>query len=343
MSPHSASLPEGNCVVSSIADSNCFGDSSSVPCGVLSKRKRTEVHRVSMTNEEVVDAANYAFSRMHGGEESCSQWGSNTGASPQESDCVPSINVEPTDTSTIPIPHSAPNRNSSRIVGKGPRFHLRKRKKPPSISDESNSSSLLAGSYNSAFLSGLFADVAKASEPSSSPVCANQVVSRTRPTVPRSMSRCAKSFKSFHPFDIFSDQPCSSSPSPTQEDLLETLPDFPFLPTSVSESSCSSGNLTPSVSAAALKTGNTTEVADGDKNVGAYGWFVEMDESRSNEEQSIALHVISAPASECYSPVAVTNLAFRAPTSPKRPTEQEAEVEFALAADTVDDVLGDFF
>ena len=40
--------------------------------------------------------------------------------------------------------------------------------------------------------------------------------------------------------------------------------------------------------------------------------------------------------------VSSENLAFQAPTAPKGPA-QEAEVEWAQAADTVDDVLGDFF
>jgi hypothetical protein len=51
----------------------------------------------------------------------------------------------------------------------------------------------------------------------------------------------------------------------------------------------------------------------------------------------------SHDAAPSYDSTASTDdLAFKAPTAPKA-TNYDAELEWAKAADTVDDVLGDFF
>jgi len=69
-------------------------------------------------------------------------------------------------------------------------------------------------------------------------------------------------------------------------------------------------------------------------NKAQYGWFVELDDN-DNEEAAYA-------AENCYKKSAGCDLAFKASTAPKR-SHYEDQVEWAYAADTVDDVLGDFF
>lgn len=61
----------------------------------------------------------------------------------------------------------------------------------------------------------------------------------------------------------------------------------------------------------------------------SYGWFVEMDDAD-----------FTVASADPYAPA--KDLAFSAHTAPKA-DNHDAEVEWAKAADTVDDVLGDFF
>jgi len=70
----------------------------------------------------------------------------------------------------------------------------------------------------------------------------------------------------------------------------------------------------------------------GGSNEGTYGWFVQTDDDHK--------HDLSRRASTTN--VAFEDLAFKAPTAPKR-VDDNAEVEWARAADTVDDVLRDLF
>lgn len=65
---------------------------------------------------------------------------------------------------------------------------------------------------------------------------------------------------------------------------------------------------------------------------GTYGWFVQTDDEHDHE-------VCKAYST---SSAAFDDLAFKAPTAPKR-VNDNAEVEWARAADTVDDVLRDLF
>jgi len=69
----------------------------------------------------------------------------------------------------------------------------------------------------------------------------------------------------------------------------------------------------------------------------SYGWFVEMDEGDDSE-------TIIDPyfrSKDEYS-LSKNELAFKASTAPKR-SKYDEDVAYAHAADTVDDVLGDFF
>jgi hypothetical protein len=111
----------------------------------------------------------------------------------------------------------------------------------------------------------------------------------------------------------------SSSPKGT-----ETGPVFPQLPATVSATSCKS-TLTRKVSDLQTSLAENTEKE-------SYGWFVEMDEEYAHDTTTPVYESSSSPH----------DLAFQAPTAPKA-ANYDAELEWAKAADTVDDVLGDFF
>lgn len=100
---------------------------------------------------------------------------------------------------------------------------------------------------------------------------------------------------------------------------------FPNLPATVSDSSCSAGLTRGSQ----IKHGSSPEKQQQHKE--SFGWFVDLDDHQTNEGR---------PASS-YS-ATCCDLAFQAPTAPHA-THNDAEVQWAKAADTVDDVLGDFF
>jgi hypothetical protein len=75
---------------------------------------------------------------------------------------------------------------------------------------------------------------------------------------------------------------------------------------------------------------------NGNEDEGDFGWYIDMEKDEEDE------------TSDNYQPVdpyasKTSQLAFSAPTAPKQTRSHDAELEYALAADTVDDVLGDFF
>lgn len=114
---------------------------------------------------------------------------------------------------------------------------------------------------------------------------------------------------------------------------------FPRLPPTVSESSCSSNNLTQTSVQAVPGPGTpSSHIAGSAKTRDTYGWFVDMD----LDEDSERADVISAAQESCKASHG-DDLSFKAFTAPKKPTQLDEEVEWAKAADTVDDVLGDFF
>lgn len=126
-----------------------------------------------------------------------------------------------------------------------------------------------------------------------------------------------------------SDEDCTnnniSSAIPAVEDAAKMA--FPNLPATVSDSSCNSG----------LTRANLVRQASNPENNStkeSFGWFVDLDVNDNNQ----------TPETNMFLPYAVStdSLAFQAPTAPKR-VNDDAELEWAQAADTVDDVLGDFF
>jgi len=126
--------------------------------------------------------------------------------------------------------------------------------------------------------------------------------------------------------------------------LIESLP-FPSIPPTVSSSSCSSNNLTQTAVPAAqvLETpgsiGNTTAPSlEGGMHDSkdTYGWFVDMDldlDDRNGDDVPNPYEKINEKDA----------LSFKAVTALKKTTDLDEEVEWAKAADTVDDVLGDLF
>jgi hypothetical protein len=265
----------------------------------------------------------------------------------------------------------------------------------------------------SAFLTGLFADVAQVQEKkqevfekgstiSSDPLNCSSNTAACRPAkksrvcLHHSMSRCGRSFKNLAaagkavepPTALFgnaADSPTgvadlvsdvnecpliprlskhdslhfqlrcvvgddlgaseSGSP-PSSSDAYRTVLEagelaFPNLPHAVSSSSCNT--LTRNLSD--LQT-SLTETRDGAKDE-AYGWFVAVDDLAGgpidpyrSAVDPYAKGTSSAIGGACATTVA--DLAFVAPTAPLA-VNQDDEVEWAKAADMVDDVLGDFF
>eukprot|EP00554_Chaetoceros_debilis_P000287 CAMPEP_0194086162 /NCGR_PEP_ID=MMETSP0149-20130528/20244_1 /TAXON_ID=122233 /ORGANISM="Chaetoceros debilis, Strain MM31A-1" /LENGTH=388 /DNA_ID=CAMNT_0038769197 /DNA_START=64 /DNA_END=1230 /DNA_ORIENTATION=+ len=138
---------------------------------------------------------------------------------------------------------------------------------------------------------------------------------------------------------------------------------FPTLPATVSSSSCSSNILTQtSVHAAQVletpkssvstNTGGFLFNLDGNKQKDSYGWFVDMDEERVHDR----LEEVAAASESCRAKTTVSGddelpgLTFSSKTThttgeTKEDTDMhlDSEVQWAKAADTVDDVLGAFF
>jgi len=243
-----------------------------------------------------------------------------------------------------------------------PRFNLRKR----SVKDGCEGENL--PSVNSAFLSCLFADVAKvqseeAGSPRTNPAVVECADDEARPvkksrlslnrSISRSISRCSKSFKNLEALqasptgimEVLSHTPsdvphfpllktdslqfqlkcvsqCPEEPSAISEAIFKAGElAFPHLPATVSNSSCST--LTRNLSDLQSSLAENEEKE-------SYGWFVVMDDELRT-------------AADPYAGADANKLAFEAPTAPNASGDQDAEVEWAKAADTVDDVLGDFF
>lgn len=100
-------------------------------------------------------------------------------------------------------------------------------------------------------------------------------------------------------------------------------PAFPHLPATISATSCNTLTRNQSDLQSSLAENSDKE---------SYGWFVEMDGEYARDTTP-AIYESSNKNND---------LAFKAHTAPKA-SNYDAELEWAKAADTVDDVLGDFF
>jgi hypothetical protein len=128
-----------------------------------------------------------------------------------------------------------------------------------------------------------------------------------------------------------------------------TMDRFPILPCPVSDSSCDHQKPTVSKMATTMK-GHTRSPAD-DSQQPAFGWFVDMDENNHHHGTIPDSHQGSVPTFQSNNKygsgttshtISKEDLAFHAPIAPKgKSALDDAEVEWAMAADMVDSVLGD--
>ena len=265
-----------------------------------------------------------------------------------------------------------------------PRINLRKR---PCASIKMTN----LDSVNSAFLLGLFADVAKASVPNSDEISQNRA-KKLRMGKSKSISRCERSLadlmrarndssESYPSTEscanantaIFNHAATSDTSSIRRDSSLQyqldcvttSIPStatsksadissatavvFPNLPATVSNSSYGNNMNTINHPASSpittlthvisdLQSSNTEKPSQILAN-DTYGWFVEM-EDESSATYSIFTPTSSLPLVNPY--FAPKDLAFTAQVAPKA-DNYDAELEWATAADTVDDVLGCFF
>ena len=279
----------------------------------------------------------------------------------------------------------------------GVRFTLRKRSNPSDREPQ-------LSSYNSDFLSGLFADVAKANvlsefnipqtdaETTASPPsrmvedlprpfkksrlslsscrsrasCMNLATMEVDLQSPKrvceisSVQKTEKTVVSPHPTEktcAFGPSSCAipkqdslsvqlgllegkdysaSSADPTKTTAFKdaAMLAFPNLPATISENSYSTG-LTRESLALHVPSSETATESSGASS--SFGWFVDLDDGDHRD-----LPCSGSKTAALTHAVSTDNLAFHAPTAPKR-TSDDSEIEWAQAADTVDSVLGDLF
>eukprot|EP00543_Licmophora_paradoxa_P001031 CAMPEP_0202446344 /NCGR_PEP_ID=MMETSP1360-20130828/4857_1 /ASSEMBLY_ACC=CAM_ASM_000848 /TAXON_ID=515479 /ORGANISM="Licmophora paradoxa, Strain CCMP2313" /LENGTH=304 /DNA_ID=CAMNT_0049062791 /DNA_START=40 /DNA_END=954 /DNA_ORIENTATION=- len=261
------------------------------------------------------------------------------------------------------VPNPLVNTDETRNVHEV-RINLRKRP-----AKENENTSFMLATCNSALLHGIFQDIAKASGETHDTMEQTrfdntQSVKRSRVTISRSISRCTKSFKCLNqvlhnnaeaPSSV--NQPWSEIPHSQQKpfsyrqhfvsgsstnqtsNVITNTTDvgklaFPHLPATVSNPSCSDlGTRLTQKPGQPLPATETNDESAKE----SYGWFVSME-----DEEDIEGDIIPQNVETLHSANSSSDLAFTAVTAPKR-VNYDAEIEWAKAADTVDDVLGCFF
>lgn len=221
-------------------------------------------------------------------------------------------------------------------------------------------------SYGSAFLSGIFADIAQSSDDQPQlgsavaqdcTVHAKTADPGSEPFTKKARTIASTSFgrqlKSHMALVGLSEGAVSEVSSPsvvpprlntsTQKiqvfnDQVRELqdmafPSLPQIPIIVSSSSCSS---------ASWQTMSPRPVAMGETNQNeqdslSYGWFVSTDDDEADNADRI-----EPSAAPMFLPDTKPDLAFKVITAPSA-VNQDLVVQQALAADTIDDVLGDLF
>mmetsp|Transcript_9075 Transcript_9075/g.13679 ORF Transcript_9075/g.13679 Transcript_9075/m.13679 type:complete len:312 (+) Transcript_9075:56-991(+) len=230
-----------------------------------------------------------------------------------------------------------------------------------------NQPSKFLSSYGSAFLSGIFADIAVTSDdpPQDGPAVAHydEVTAPThdsssKPCPKKARTTASTSFgrqpKSHMALPALAEGAISEALSPSvvsprpntstykNQDFNDQVrelqdmafPSLPQLPITVSSSSCSAASwqaLAPNPSA----MGESKK--EGEQDSPSYGWFVSADDDKSVTADQSEPYV--APT---FLPDTKPDLAFKALTAPHE-GNQDLVVQQALAADTIDDVLGDLF
>jgi len=117
---------------------------------------------------------------------------------------------------------------------------------------------------------------------------------------------------------------------------------FPILPSTVSDSSCESNNVTATGltrERCLIQHGSAPEITTSRKRCSkeSFGWFVDLDDTQDSSPFTGPTKSEKTTSSQA--------LAFQAPASPKEDATNhvQEEVDQAYAADTIDSVLGDFF
>ena len=218
-------------------------------------------------------------------------------------------------------------------------------------------------SYGSAFLSGIFADIAEASDEKSGASDPNADEPRNKKirTTPSALTlgRPSKSFKELAGLPDGTDNVASSVETPLVpfvvsprfnqstanihhfKDQVRELqgmafPSLPQIPNTISSSSFSSSNLNASSLTRGESQTSIAPALDQDSPESDFGWFVSTDDDADSDLiKERAMSVSTAPVFE--------DLAFKASKPAAGAVNQDTEVTQALAADTIDDVLGDFF
>lgn len=204
-------------------------------------------------------------------------------------------------------------------------------------------------SYGSAFLSGIFADIAEAqtgedvSPEPQDPSFSSYEPAPKKSRVPNPASKAFVALGSLvnGPEGVMSSSVVSPRPQTSTikiqlfNDQVRELQNLAFpslpglhLPATISTASCTAASVGAVV---------TPREGESDCDQESFGWFVSTDDEDANSEDS-------APTS-MFLPHSKPSLAFQAPIAPVPAVEENTDVEVqqALAADTIDDVLGDLF
>jgi len=219
-------------------------------------------------------------------------------------------------------------------------------------------------SYGSAFLSGIFADIADVSDdkqpqigfadhgadPTAKNIAHDNVSEpspkKARITASTSFGRQPKSIMALSclaegALSVVS-SPTVVSPRPNTSTLeiqifndqvreLQDMafPSLPQIPIAVSSSTCSSASQH-------VVTPRDVAMEEATQDGPSYGWFVSTDDDEADTADQ------NGPSASMFLPDTKPDLAFKAITAPHA-RNQDVEVQQALAADTIDDVLGDLF
>jgi hypothetical protein len=119
---------------------------------------------------------------------------------------------------------------------------------------------------------------------------------------------------------------------------------FPILPCTISESSCGDLPRLARAPPAPRPVDRTNSNGSLDES-SSFGWFVDTDEDL-DEPVSPSNGQVESSSNGLFDTKRINpgDLAYQAPTAPKgRSIQDDAEIEWAQAADTVDSVLGDMF
>ena len=136
----------------------------------------------------------------------------------------------------------------------------------------------------------------------------------------------------------------SSDAAHIVDQVLDTTLIFPCLPATISENSCSITNLTHMMPSSMNDSPSAMiSESEAETSKDTYGWFVTMDDESDNVHAIAPTTIADTVSDYRSSDTLKEGLSFIAASAPNQAPSHDAEVEWAKAADTVDDVLGDLF